>query len=316
MKSLTDYWRAKFVELQHQLNDEKKKSNSEKKELKDKILEQTIIIKELQEKISEFEKNVVNANTTIGNLEEEKRNLIKSNVSEIESIRKESVENVLSAENDKNSEESILISEFVRFLRKDVGNVDGLIRVLSEICIGRKAKKIIASLLEHMEWMVQLSDELSWFSEAIKKEEEKTNPDILFDDVITEFKEILSERNIQITKNSVKDIPEIPFFKDHLKMVFTELLRNSYDAMPKGGSIDVNISIINKNILIEIFDTGRGIPLHLIPKVSRPFFSTKKKNGFGFGLTRVRKILNIYNGRFDIISQEDKGTTVKILLVR
>ncbi|OGS46214.1 MAG: hypothetical protein A2539_02925 [Elusimicrobia bacterium RIFOXYD2_FULL_34_15] len=316
MKSLTDYWRAKFVELQHLFNDDKKKSNLEKKELKDKIFEHTATIKELQAKIEELEKNISETNKKIEIKEEEKKSLIIQTVNEIESVRQESIENVSIVENKKNNEEIILISEFVRFLRKDIGNVEGLTRVLSEICKGKKAKIILNTIIEHTEWMSKLADELSWFSEPVKKEDGTINPDVLFDEVISEFEEILFERNIKISKSAVEGIPEVAISKDHLKIIFTEVIRNSFDAMPKGGLINIKINFSDKNILVEVSDTGRGIPVHLMPKVARPFFSTKKKNGFGFGLTRTRRILDVYNCQFDISSEEDIGTTVKISLPR
>ena len=73
MKSLTDYWRTKFVELQKLTNDEKKKANSEKKDLKDKIFEQTVAIKELQDKISEFKKTIVEKEKIISKMETDKQ---------------------------------------------------------------------------------------------------------------------------------------------------------------------------------------------------------------------------------------------------
>ena len=162
MKSLTDYWRTKFVELQKMTNDDKKKSDalwhSEKKELKDKIFEQTVTIKELQDKISEFEKTLTAKEKIISKIEMDKEAMEESHIKEIEKIKNENTENIRLIEQKNYDNETVLISEFVRFLKKDVGYINGLVRVLGEICKEKKSKKIIENLIEHLEWMSQLAE--------------------------------------------------------------------------------------------------------------------------------------------------------------
>ncbi|MFA5778753.1 MAG: ATP-binding protein [Elusimicrobiota bacterium] len=315
MKSLTDYWRTKFVELQKQFNDDKKKNNSEKKELKDKIFEQSVTIKELQDKISEFEKTVVEKEKIISKIETDKAAMEESHVKEIEKIKNENTENIRLIEQKNYDNETVLISEFVRFLKKDVGYINGLVRVLGEICKEKKSKKVIENLIEHLEWMSQLADELSWFSQPFKKEEGLTDAAYLLEKVVGEFKDSSAAKNVKITVDIREKIQEISIFESHLKTVFTEIIKNSLDAMPHGGLLTIKIERLPvEGIVIEFSDTGRGIPSHLLEKVTKPFFSTKKKIGFGLGMTRVRKILDAYGYHLTITSEEDKGTTVKLTL--
>jgi len=339
MKSLTDYWRTKFVELQKLTNDEKKKANSEKKDLKDKIFEQTVAIKELQDKISEFKKTIVEKEKIISKMETDKQAAEESRIKEIEKIKNENTENIRLIEQKNYDNEAVLISEFVRFLKKDVGYVNGLVRVLGELCKEKESKKIIENLIEHLEGMSQLADELSWFSMPFKKEEGLTDAAYLLEKVVGEFKDSSAAKNITISVDIREKIQEINIFEEHLKTVFTEIIKNSLDAMPQGGELTITTrgchaeldsaslgSVSNgipkqvrndtscQYVEISFKDNGRGIPPHLLEKVTKPFFSTKKKIGFGLGITRVRKILDAYGYRLTIASEEDKGTTVKITM--
>lgn len=317
MKSLTDYWRTKFVELQKQFNEEKKKSaalwHSEKKELKDKISEQSVTIKELENKISEFEKTAAEKEKKILKIETDREVMEESHAEEIEKIKNENTENIRLIEQKNCDNETVLIAEFVRFLKKDVGYVNGLVKVLGELCGEKKSKKIIENLIGHLEWMSQLADELSWFSQPFQKEEGLTDAAYLLEKIVGEFRESSAAKNVKISVDIREKTPEVPVPEEHLKTVFTEIIENSLDAMPNGGLLTIKIERLPaEGIEIEFSDTGRGIPAHLVGKIMKPFFSTKKKIGFGLGMTRVRKILDAYGYRLTITSEEAKGTSAKI----
>ncbi|MDD5687382.1 MAG: ATP-binding protein [Elusimicrobia bacterium] len=314
MKSLTDYWRTKFTELQKQFSDEKKNNNVEKKEQKDKIFEHQVTIKELQTKITELEKNISGKVADIEQLKKEKKSSAEKQDLEKQNLANEIIENIHLTEKKKNIEIQVLISEFVRFLRKDVGHVSGHVRVLTEICKEKEAQAVINDLIEYTEWMTLMAEELSWFSQPFKKESGTSKIDTAIDELLPDFKRPISKNNIEISKDISEGIPDIPVFQEHLKTVFSEIMKNSIDAMPSGGSITIKAYVSDKNVVIEFKDTGRGIPLHLIEKVTRPFFSTKKKIGFGFGTTKARIILDTYDSHLDINSIEGEGTVVKVVI--
>ncbi|HOO91286.1 MAG TPA: HAMP domain-containing sensor histidine kinase, partial [Syntrophales bacterium] len=73
-----------------------------------------------------------------------------------------------------------------------------------------------------------------------------------------------------------------------------------------------------KKIVIEIADTGNGIPPEILPKVMEPFYTTKPEGkGTGLGLAICRRIVQDHRGTLDIISEgiPGKGTIIRITLV-
>lgn len=98
--------------------------------------------------------------------------------------------------------------------------------------------------------------------------------------------------------------------------VLENLLKNALDAMESGkGAIGVRIEDHATHIIIDISDTGKGIPKANFEKVFKPGFSTKKR-GWGLGLSLARRIIEDYHkGKLNVKSSEiNKGTTFRIWL--
>jgi hypothetical protein len=97
--------------------------------------------------------------------------------------------------------------------------------------------------------------------------------------------------------------------------VVENLLKNALDAMEGKGAIDIYIESNPADVIIDVSDTGKGIPKAYYEKVFKPGFSTKKR-GWGLGLSLAKRIIEDYHkGRLYVKSSElTKGTTFRILL--
>ena len=89
------------------------------------------------------------------------------------------------------------------------------------------------------------------------------------------------------------------------------ILKNSVEAMPDGGTINIQASIEEDQLRLIIEDTGRGIHEKDMDLIYDPFFTTKPK-GMGLGLSFVRQVVEAHQGTVEITSKQDKGTTVTI----
>ena len=110
----------------------------------------------------------------------------------------------------------------------------------------------------------------------------------------------------------------IPLNRELLGWAFENLFKNAADAMESGeGRIDVASRIDNEahQVVIEVQDTGKGIPAHMFKQVFLPGISTKKR-GWGLGLAFVRRIVEEYHGGKIWIKESapDQGTTFVISL--
>lgn len=92
------------------------------------------------------------------------------------------------------------------------------------------------------------------------------------------------------------------------------LMLNAAQAMEDGGDVLIFLRRVNKHAVIEISDTGVGIPSENLEKIFSPFFTTKH-NGNGFGLSEVYKVVQAHDAILEVFSKPGKGTTFIIKLL-
>lgn len=99
--------------------------------------------------------------------------------------------------------------------------------------------------------------------------------------------------------------------------VMENLMRNALDAMDGKGKIDIEVENELQAVKINVTDTGKGMPKHMMKKIFNPGFTTKKR-GWGLGLSLAKRIIEKYHhGSLYVKSSEvGKGTTFRILLRR
>ena len=93
------------------------------------------------------------------------------------------------------------------------------------------------------------------------------------------------------------------------------LVKNAIDAMKGKGQLKITITNSDKNVRIQVTDTGKGIPKSRFKKIFEPGY-TSKKRGWGLGLSLSRRIIEDYHqGKIKVLQSElKKGTTIQITL--
>ncbi|PPD29616.1 MAG: histidine kinase [Methylomonas sp.] len=110
-------------------------------------------------------------------------------------------------------------------------------------------------------------------------------------------------------------IPEVTCIASQLNQVFMNLLINAVQAIEDHGQITIRTGYDEKNVWVEVEDTGKGIKPEQLGKIFDPFFTTKSVGmGTGLGLSLSYGIVNKHNGRIDVKSELGKGTCFRVLL--
>ncbi|MEH7280181.1 HAMP domain-containing sensor histidine kinase, partial [Bacillus toyonensis] len=114
---------------------------------------------------------------------------------------------------------------------------------------------------------------------------------------------------IHITKDFSK--ATIVGNKQHFQQCFLNLIKNSIEAMPNGGTLNISSTISNNKVIIRIEDSGIGMSQEQINRFGEPYFSTKSK-GTGLGTMVAVKIIETMHGNLKIQSTVSKGTALTI----
>ena len=96
-----------------------------------------------------------------------------------------------------------------------------------------------------------------------------------------------------------------------LKQALLNLCKNAFEAMPEGGLLRLRGYLANGEIVLEVTDTGVGVPDGI--DIFEPFRTTKSK-GTGLGLMIVRQIVAAHGGRVSYSSEPGKGSTFRLIL--
>jgi signal transduction histidine kinase len=111
------------------------------------------------------------------------------------------------------------------------------------------------------------------------------------------------------------DLPQIEAYAGELNQVWTNLVNNAIDAMDGAGTLRVSCRSTERGIVVEIADSGPGIPPDVLPHVFEPFFTTKDVgHGTGLGLDISRRIVVERHGGDIAIEREDGQTVFRVTL--
>lgn len=127
---------------------------------------------------------------------------------------------------------------------------------------------------------------------------------------------ISHETKSRITINKeYSDLPEISCYPDYLNQVFMNILMNALQSIKDTGTITIRTFEKDNNIVVEIQDTGSGIPKENLENIFEFGFTTKKRGeGTGLGLALVKKIIKEHKGKIEVESELGKGTTFSVYL--
>ncbi len=121
--------------------------------------------------------------------------------------------------------------------------------------------------------------------------------------------------NVRIEIEAVDDLPPVLGDVGQLQQAVVALATNAIDAMPDGGTLTLRATQSGMRVLVQVKDTGIGIPLENLNKIFDPFFTTKDVGqGTGLGLAVCYGILSDHGGRLDVRSTLGAGTTFTITL--
>lgn len=141
-----------------------------------------------------------------------------------------------------------------------------------------------------------------------------TDVNKLLNDTLQLLEPQIRKSNIQIVKEYADAPPAISANPGKLQQVFTNLILNARDAMLGGGTITLRTYHDGVDgVIVEVIDTGEGIPAENLNKVFDPFFTTKGVgNGTGLGLAVTYGIIQEHAGSIEVLSSEGEGTTFRM----
>lgn len=164
-----------------------------------------------------------------------------------------------------------------------------------------------------MEFMIQLLQELSIFNNGEHLHKVEFSSYEFLSKICLSFAATCTEGGISFASKIPEDLPVINADKMKLQEVILNLLKNAKEAIPEQGLITLHAFTENDMLIIQISDTGCGIPEEYLETLFDAFV-TYKAEGTGLGLTIVKRTIQAHGGKILVESEVGEGTcfTVKL----
>jgi two-component system sensor histidine kinase HydH len=146
---------------------------------------------------------------------------------------------------------------------------------------------------------------------------EKTSFADIIHRCIALIKDDAQAKGIDVAVEIATGIPFVQVDRDQITQILLNIVLNGLDAMQQGGRLAIRCFMgeEEKSIIIEIADTGHGIPAKELPRIFDPFYTTKK-TGTGLGLAIAHRIVENHGGTLAVKNTSRSGTTFRIVLPR
>lgn len=207
-----------------------------------------------------------------------------------------------------------LAAEITHEIKNPLMSIGGFALQLTKSIKNKESLRKLKIITEEVKRLEKLLTGLREFHVPNTIALEAVNVKDILQEISSLAKEDCKAKNIQITLDMDKQAQMITGDSARLKQVFLNLVKNSIEAMEKGGDISIRTKLSGDRVEITVADEGKGIPEKDREKVFSPFFTTKKY-GTGLGLGISKKIVEEHpGGSFSMESQEGKGTVFTITL--
>lgn len=177
--------------------------------------------------------------------------------------------------------------------------------------VKRDLEKIVNSSLHARE----IVKKLMVFSRQVSVEKKQVSLNQIVEDSVYYLKSRCLKEGIDLDISLEPDMPVIIADPVQINQVIVNIVVNAMQAMPDGGSLNIQTRFSNNTIMLIINDTGQGMNKDVLQEIFHPFYTTKgAEKGLGLGLSVVDGIIKSHNGEIEVKSEPGKGTEFIIKL--
>ncbi|PFY33842.1 two-component sensor histidine kinase [Bacillus toyonensis] len=207
-----------------------------------------------------------------------------------------------------------IVSQLAASISHEVRNpltvVKGFTQLLKTPNLSPESRdEYIEHILEELNRAQEIIDDYLTFAKPASEKLDHISIDQELNRAINMILPLCNMNTIHITKDFSK--ATIVGNKQHFQQCFLNLIKNSIEAMPNGGTLNISSTISNNKVIIRIEDSGIGMSQEQINRFGEPYFSTKSK-GTGLGTMVAVKIIETMHGNLKIQSTVSKGTALTI----
>ena len=221
------------------------------------------------------------------------------------------------------SERMAVMGQMVAGLAHEINNPLGIILANTEEILYSNAalnedRECLQAIERNAERAAEIIEKLLSFTRPGCSKKTFVDATQLVEEAIFFLRQKLKQNNIRIETDYETTPLMIYADENQFQQIVINFMLNSIEAMPDGGTLNASLTTNSKEegryLVILIKDNGPGIPNAELNKIFNPFFTARKRKGFGLGLFISKGIVENHHGSISAVSREGEGTTIRVEL--
>ncbi len=209
------------------------------------------------------------------------------------------------------SEKLNLLGQLASSMAHEINNplaiISGNVQLLLMDETDEAKKKVLKKINDQTERGYTIIHRLLNFSRLPKEDIKTVDVNTMIDETLELINHKILHANVRLERN-YGTVPSISGNPTQIQEVLLNLFVNAVQAMPEGGRLKLITRQDDARIVIEVQDSGKGIPDEDLKNIFDPFFTKGKENGTGLGLFVATQIMALHNGTIEVKSKVGQGT--------
>jgi len=199
-------------------------------------------------------------------------------------------------------------------VRNPLAGIAGAVEVIGQqLPAGSSHREVLKEVRQEVQRIQSLLSDLLQYARPRPLQFMRSDLSDTIEQAVLLARQQVGQRPIQIKFDKPGHLPPVKHDAALIEQVALNLLVNAIQAMEEAGSIRVSMDARDGLVGFQVADTGRGIAADVLPKIFRPFFTTKG-HGTGLGLSLAKGIIEQHGGVIEVTSQLGSGTEFSIWL--
>jgi two-component system, NtrC family, sensor kinase len=199
-------------------------------------------------------------------------------------------------------------------IRNPLAGIAGVVDIMSkELPPNSSSRTVIGDVHREILHIQAILNDLLSYSRPRPPHFHPANLNTTIEQAVELSRQQVRTKPIQVKFEPMASLPPVEHDPALIQQVILNLILNGIQAISGSGEVSVVLIPDHELVVVQVADTGRGISAEALPKIFKPFFTTRTE-GTGLGLSLANSIVQSHGGRIEVTSTPGKGTQFKVSL--
>jgi len=199
-------------------------------------------------------------------------------------------------------------------IRNPLAGIAGVVEVMSkDLPAGSSSRAVMGDVQREIRHIQDILNDLLFYARPRPPAFHASDLNATIEQAVMLARQQVRNKPVQIMFTPNPSLPLLDHDPALIQQVVLNLLLNGIQAISRAGKVEVTSALKGDQAIIEVADTGKGIPAEALPKIFKPFFTTRSE-GTGLGLSLANGIVQSHGGRIEVSSTPTKGSRFRVEL--